>query len=165
MNINEAAEHLRRLAQSNPHRSKTGCLRELYVEIEAARKAGFTTEKIVDALNEKGLDISLGTFVTLLHRIRKQLGHVATVSAGDPPNRRARPKEPKEPNPASQDVVNSLDVKDGEPKAAEQSAVVDAQARGVRKTKKKEPTAREKIAADMAKYDAEQAALLIPIKK
>jgi len=92
MNINEAAEHLRRLAQNNPHRSKTGCLRELYVEIEAARKAGFTTEKIVDALNEKGLDISPGTFVTLLHRIRKQKGS-------------------KEPNPASQDGVSNSDEK------------------------------------------------------
>ena len=113
MNINEAAEHLRRLAQSNPHRSKTGCLRELYVEIEAARKAGFTTEKIVDALNEKGLDISLGTFVTLLHRIRKQLGHVATVttvSAGYPLNQCASDVQgPKEPNPAAQDGVTGLD--------------------------------------------------------
>lgn len=130
MNINEAAEHLRQLAQSNPHRSKTACLRELYVEIEAARKAGFKTEKIVDALNEKGLDINLATFVTLMHRIRKQLGHVATVSAGSRPNRRAG----------------------GLTKAPEQSAAVSvAPARGVRIKKVEGETSKEFAANFVAK--------------
>ena len=86
MNINEAAEHLRRLAQNNPNRSKTGQLRELYAEIETARKAGVTTEKIVDALNENGLDISLGTFVTLLHRIRRKTVFISSQH-GTEPNR------------------------------------------------------------------------------
>jgi hypothetical protein len=72
MNITKAVEELRALAKNSLRRSKTGQLRELYEEIELAQKAGVKSGNIVDALNDSGFEISHGSFVTLLHRIRKQ---------------------------------------------------------------------------------------------
>jgi hypothetical protein len=72
MNITKAVEELRALAKNSQRRSKTGHLRELYEEIELAQKAGVKSGNIVDALNDSGFEISHGSFVTLLHRIRKQ---------------------------------------------------------------------------------------------
>ena len=67
-----AVEQLRTLAKNSQRRSKTGQLRELYEEIERTQKAGVKNVNIVDVLNDMGIEITHGTFVTLLHRIRKQ---------------------------------------------------------------------------------------------
>jgi len=72
MRITKAVEELRALAKNSQRRSKTGQLRELYEEIELAQKAGVKYGNIVDVLNDSGFEISHGSFVTLLHRIRRE---------------------------------------------------------------------------------------------
>jgi len=69
----DAASALRALASSGGNRSKIGRLRELHQEIENAHAAGVSLGKIVDALNEQGLELNLATFKQMLKRIRKEV--------------------------------------------------------------------------------------------
>lgn len=73
MENNAVAASLRALATANQGRSKIGRIRELYPEIENAKKAGVSLEKILETLNEQGLDMKLASFKTMLHRVRKEV--------------------------------------------------------------------------------------------
>src|SRR5450830_912141 len=85
METNAAAASLRALATANQGRSKIGRIRELYPEIENAKKAGVTLEKILETLNEQGLDMKLASFKTMLHRVRKEIPTRATTPAAVQP--------------------------------------------------------------------------------
>lgn len=69
----DAASALRALASESGARSKIGRLRELHQEIENAHAAGVSLGKIVEALNEQGLELNLPTFKQMLKRIRKEV--------------------------------------------------------------------------------------------
>lgn len=55
-------------------RTKTGRVRELLPQIEAAQAAGYSNEDIAKALKDQGLDVSKKTLETMLYRIRKESG-------------------------------------------------------------------------------------------
>jgi hypothetical protein len=65
-----AEEKLRELATSS-ERSKTSQIRELMPLIEELKAKGRTNEQIRCALKSSGLEMSLKTFESVLHRIRK----------------------------------------------------------------------------------------------
>ena len=64
------ADVLRELARNHAVRSKIARIRDLFDEIEATQRAGVSNKAIVAALNERGHDLSLKNFETMLHRIR-----------------------------------------------------------------------------------------------
>ena len=72
MEIEDDAEAIRQLARSHEARSKIGKLRELYSTIEEARRAGVSNKKIMETLNARGYDLTIKTFESMLHRIRKE---------------------------------------------------------------------------------------------
>lgn len=53
-------------------RTKTGRLRELLPEIEAAQAAGYSNEDIAKSLTSRGLEIDKKTLETMLYRIRME---------------------------------------------------------------------------------------------
>lgn len=67
-------ETLRALVLNSKERTKTGRLRELLNEIERTKKAGISNRSVVEALNQHGLDLTLKTFESILHRIRAEKG-------------------------------------------------------------------------------------------
>lgn len=67
----ELVEALRKGAKGNA-RSKTARLRELIDEVEAAKSAGLSLKAIVSILSDRGLELTLGTFVNLRFRIKKE---------------------------------------------------------------------------------------------
>ncbi|MFA5170257.1 MAG: hypothetical protein WC426_01730 [Sulfuriferula sp.] len=67
----ELAEALRKAAVGNA-RSKVARLREVFDEVEAARTAGVSHKKIVEALASRGLEFDLGTFEITRYRIAKE---------------------------------------------------------------------------------------------
>lgn len=81
---------LQSLAQASEQRSKMGRLREALTDIEAAKKAGVSNAKIVEALNaEHGLNLTVKTFETMLYRLRKaSLNDGSTVT-----DNRVQPQE------------------------------------------------------------------------
>lgn len=67
----EVAAALQALVQSDATaRTKMGRLRQLLPEIEAAQAAGISHEQILVALNERGFDLKMGPYSTMLWRIR-----------------------------------------------------------------------------------------------
>ncbi len=68
------ADRLRKLAANDQNRSKTARVREVIDEIEAALAAGVSRQKVLDALAEDGLVMSMRTFETTLKRIRRAGG-------------------------------------------------------------------------------------------
>lgn len=75
-----ASAALLALASNGEHRTKTGKLRELLPEIEAAQAAGNTNKVIVETLNAQGFEITLKSFPTMLHRARKGLKKLGAPS-------------------------------------------------------------------------------------
>lgn len=64
---------LQSLAQASDKRSKMGRLREVLPDIEAAKNAGVSNAKIVEALNaEHDLQLTVKTFEMMLYRLRKE---------------------------------------------------------------------------------------------
>lgn len=67
----DVAAALQALVQSDATaRTKMGRLRQLLPEIEAAQAAGISHEQILLALNERGFDLKMGPYSTMLWRIR-----------------------------------------------------------------------------------------------
>lgn len=67
----DVAAALQTLIQSDATaRTKMGRLRQLLPEIEAAQAAGISHEQILAALNERGFDLKMGPYSTMLWRIR-----------------------------------------------------------------------------------------------
>jgi hypothetical protein len=77
---NEAVSALRALASNGGHQSTIGRIRNLFEEIENTKKAGVSLEKIVEALNAQGFDMTLATFKMMLYRIRKETGDVGSMA-------------------------------------------------------------------------------------
>lgn len=65
-------EVLAALPEGGVKRTKTGRVRELLPEIEAAQAAGYANEDIAKALAKQGLDVTKKTLETMLYRIRKE---------------------------------------------------------------------------------------------
>lgn len=63
---------LQTLARGEQHRSMTARLREVLPELENTLAAGVRIEAVVKALNECGFEISIGSFKTILYRLRQK---------------------------------------------------------------------------------------------
>jgi hypothetical protein len=74
MSKNSASERLRALAEKEVPRSKTARVRQVFDDIEALQRDGYSLTQILDSLNEEGFDLSLSQFKVMLHRIRKERG-------------------------------------------------------------------------------------------
>ena len=70
MDVALAASRLRSLASDSAKRSKTAVLSEVFVDIEAAIRAGVSQVVIVDELRTLGLDINHAAFRSALRRLR-----------------------------------------------------------------------------------------------
>lgn len=96
----DVASALRALASNNQARSKMGQLRELYPEIEQAYAAGVSLNKIVEVLNQHGLDLTPATFRQMLQRIRKEIAGSKIIPSSatiTPKKEKSEPKKPGEP--------------------------------------------------------------------
>lgn len=100
MGNDAAAASLRALATGSENRSKIGRIRELHAEIENAKKAGVSDEKIVETLNEQGFNTSLVSFKTMLKRVRKEQGKEQAAMAA-----KSTPKKGVVANAATSTVV------------------------------------------------------------
>jgi len=63
---------LEALNQKEVKRSKIGKIRELFEEIEEAKRTGVSNADLVTVLNERGIDVNLKTFENMLYRIRQE---------------------------------------------------------------------------------------------
>ena len=68
------SEDIRDVSGDNVKLSKAAFLRNVIDDVEAALAAGVPRSVIVDKLVSHGLDISLATFQTTLHRVRRKRG-------------------------------------------------------------------------------------------
>jgi hypothetical protein len=82
MDIAQAAIRLQSLANDSAKRSKTSVLREVFVDIEAAIRAGVPQVAIIEELRDLGLDINQGAFRSALRRLRTQNCGRPTVRSG-----------------------------------------------------------------------------------
>lgn len=82
----ELIEGLKKAAQGNS-RNKTARLREIFDEVEAAKKSGLSLKAIVGVLADRGLIFDLATFVNVRHRIKKEraVSTVAKPTFNNPP--------------------------------------------------------------------------------
>ena len=79
------SEDIRDVSDDNVKLSKAAFLRHVIDDVEAALAAGVPRSVIVDKLVSHGLDISLATFQTTLHRVRRKRGK-PTVTPVKPNN-------------------------------------------------------------------------------
>ena len=76
---------LQALTAENKNRSKTARLRDLLPQIEASQAAGVTHKKILETLNQQGLDLKPKAYSVILWRLRAQLAQEKpTVPAPGP---------------------------------------------------------------------------------
>lgn len=81
-------------------RTKTGRLRELLPQIEAAQAAGYANTDIAQALTRQGLEIDKKTLETILYRIRKEIGEKSkNLSTVSKPNSQTFTQPEKVKNP------------------------------------------------------------------
>lgn len=86
-----------KFSDTSPGRTKTGRLRDLFDEIEAAKVAGWRYERILLGLKAQGLEVSMNTLKDALKRIR------AERRSGMAKPERPPKKEPVQSSPASAD--------------------------------------------------------------
>ncbi len=118
MDTDDIAGNLRALATASQYRTKIGRVRELYPEIENAKAAGVSLEKVLETLNEKGLDMSMLTFKSCLHRLRKEAqNQKKTLPAALPPagftpkkNEASAPETPTELEEENQQVEGQANL-------------------------------------------------------
>lgn len=72
MNKSIISEQLRALAENDEARTKIARLRDVFDDIEAALAAGVSQSRVVKNLSDNGLVMTLGTFKSMLQRIRKE---------------------------------------------------------------------------------------------
>ncbi|MNR84314.1 hypothetical protein D3C72_151120 [compost metagenome] len=85
MSEKEIFEEFERLHKS-ALRSKTARLRDLYDQIEALKKRGFTHATIISAMKKHGLDFDLKTFEVTVYRIKKERTKPAKVDGKETGN-------------------------------------------------------------------------------
>lgn len=67
-------QQIKELASDEAERSKAARLREIIDTVEASLAAGVSRASVVRKLAENGLEMTIGTFNTELHRIRRKRG-------------------------------------------------------------------------------------------
>jgi hypothetical protein len=70
MDTAKAADRLRSLASDSTKRSTTALLQDVFLDIEAALRAGVSQVTILDELRALGLEVNSNTFRTTLRRLR-----------------------------------------------------------------------------------------------
>jgi hypothetical protein len=73
------SEQLRALAENDDARTKIARLRDVFDDIEAALAAGVSQSRVVKNLSDNGLVMTLGTFKSMLQRIRKERGKLSNA--------------------------------------------------------------------------------------
>lgn len=95
-------------------RTKSGRIRELLPEIEAARERGATHTEILTMLNELGLDLKFRAYMTLVSRAREREKRKAPLPPGEPNIGAASPG--KNPNRVTDEVAQAeTDKPDSQP--------------------------------------------------
>ncbi|ANB78125.1 hypothetical protein AYM40_37810 (plasmid) [Paraburkholderia phytofirmans OLGA172] len=110
MNIKESPNDLPSFTVTSPARTKTGRLRELLEEIEAAQTAGWRIEKIVEALRGQALDLSVDYIKNALKRLRAERRNGKNQKAV----KTAESAPEKEPQPVEKSPGEKLGKRDGE---------------------------------------------------
>lgn len=111
MEKTSAAAALLALAKGGEHRTKMGRLRELLPEIEAAQIAGNTNKTIVETLNAQGLDITVASFPTMLHRARKGMKKTVTTATPEMHKQAETVNTPERQYPPAAGMDKGSDVK------------------------------------------------------
>ncbi|WP_395009095.1 hypothetical protein [Undibacterium sp.] len=72
MSKEEIKKELAKLAQGSENRKNTAKLEEVFLDIEAALKAGVSRQKVLEVLNENDIKMTLNTFNNAMYRLRKK---------------------------------------------------------------------------------------------
>lgn len=97
------SEQLRALAENDEARTKIARLRDVFDDIEAALAAGVSQSRVVKNLSDNGLVMTLGTFKSMLQRIRKE-----RVKLSNAPGQSALPKKTVDtPREKNEEIENS----------------------------------------------------------
>lgn len=108
-NSKERGEEFPTFAATEAGRTKTGRLRDLFDEIEAAKLAGWRYEKILLGLQAQGLDVSMNMLKDALKRIRAERRNRPATRPQSAPK-----KEPVQSAPAAADKpVSGTSAKGG----------------------------------------------------
>jgi hypothetical protein len=92
-------------------KTTTGQLREMLPLIEEKLAAGVKHEEILEVLNAHGLNLTLGSYKTMLYRIRQRTQTAtapASVPAASQPDRTTRAATTPEPSPALPAAVETI---------------------------------------------------------
>ncbi len=116
MNKEKIVSRLRELS-TDKTRSKAAQMRDLIDDIEAALAAGVTRAKVVDVLNENGLELTFATFETTLKRIRSKRGGKPVKPVQNPTPRKNEVKEP---------AALAVEVENEKPTGTHDRAALDA---------------------------------------
>lgn len=73
------------LEKESAEQTKAARLREIFGEIETVKRAGVSNARIVEKLNTQGFNLTIKTFETMLHRIRKKQRKTTAIQ-GEPNN-------------------------------------------------------------------------------
>jgi hypothetical protein len=82
LDVGQAAHRLRSLASGSAKRSKTAVLRDIFLDIEAAIRAGVSQVVIVEELRSLGLDINASAFRSAMRRLRARQGSRSAWTTG-----------------------------------------------------------------------------------
>ena len=94
MDKNALAQGLRALAADDSRRSKAARFRDVFDDVEVALAAGVPRSAVIEELTKHGLNMTLATFQTNLHRLRLKRAGPATPAAPSQPAAGAPPPPP-----------------------------------------------------------------------
>lgn len=128
MSQNQLTARLRELATSDDKRSKTARLREAMPDVENTLAAGVKIETVLEALNENGFNLSLGSFKTMLYRLRLERGGkpqlTTTVAATIEPEAKQKPVQQK-PRPTYQPPPQDVEEEEQDNQTSTNPADID----------------------------------------
>lgn len=99
---------------TSPARTKAGRLRELFDQIEQAQAEGWRQEKVVEALREQSLDLSVDYLKRVLTRIRAERKQGSVAPVVTQPLEATPKRKPLPPDNLSTSALSSPAV--GQPK-------------------------------------------------
>ncbi|MCY1182748.1 hypothetical protein D3C76_1102340 [compost metagenome] len=102
MSKESLSKTLQTMTVSDPSRSETARLRDVFQEIEQALASGVSRKKVLEALHADGFTMTLKSFESALYRIRKQRdqGKGTASAIQNKPTPTLTPAKPKpEPDP------------------------------------------------------------------
>jgi hypothetical protein len=108
---NDVRSRLRNLMSDDSRRSATARLRDVFDDVEAALRKGFSLADVLGELNQAGFQLSMPGFKSALQRIRqerilnrsprgRQAASTSPRNAQQPPAPTRSPALPTEPRPA-----------------------------------------------------------------